>query len=140
MVGRFGRWGNELYSLCRGQDDRPVEPNRIRKSLSNECTYSENLTSLTACRTAIDELIVDLEAELQQKAPQRSIRKAFVKVKFSDFTRTDQRMSELARPGKPFKRCSTRLIRAAARAFVCLALECASRSKAEEAFQSLMSF
>ena len=88
MVGRFGRWGNELYSLCRGQDDRPVEPNRIRKSLSNECTYSENLTSLTACRTAIDELIIDLEAELQQKEPQRSIRKAFVKVKFSDFTRT----------------------------------------------------
>jgi DNA polymerase-4 len=88
MVGRFGRWGQELYYLCRGQDDRPVEPNRIRKSLSNECTYSENLTSLTACRTAIDELIIDLESELQQKEPRRPIRKAFVKVKFSDFTRT----------------------------------------------------
>jgi DNA polymerase IV len=88
MVARFGRWGQELYSLCRGQDDRPVEPNRIRKSLSNEYTYSENLTSLTACRTALDELIIDLEAELQRKEPRRSIRKAFVKVKFSDFTRT----------------------------------------------------
>jgi DNA polymerase IV len=88
MVSRFGRWGQELYYLCRGQDDRPVEPNRIRKSLSNECTYSENLTSLHACRTAIDALIADLEIELQRQAFARPIRKAFVKVKFSDFTRT----------------------------------------------------
>ncbi len=88
MVGRFGRWGSELYHLCRGQDDRPVEPNRIRKSLSNECTYARNLESLDTCRSAIDALIIDLQAELQQKAAQRRIRKAFVKVKFSDFTRT----------------------------------------------------
>ena len=88
MVARFGRWGRELYHLCRGQDDRPVEPNRIRKSLSNECTYSRNLESLDACQSAIDALITDLQAELQQKAAQRQIRKAFVKVKFSDFTRT----------------------------------------------------
>jgi DNA polymerase-4 len=85
---RFGRWGHELYYLCRGQDDRPVEANRIRKSLSNECTYSQNLTSLDACRRAIDSLIADLETELRQKADSRQIRKAFVKVKFADFTRT----------------------------------------------------
>ena len=65
-----------------------VEPNRIRKSLSNECTYSENLASLNACRSAIDTLICELENELQHKAFQRQIRKAFVKVKFADFTHT----------------------------------------------------
>ena len=88
MVERFGRWGQDLYYLCRGQDDRPIEPNRIRKSLSNECTYAENLTSLDACRAAIDPLVADLEIELQHKASERQVRKAFVKVKFSDFTRT----------------------------------------------------
>ncbi len=88
IVQAFGRWGRELYYLCRGQDDRPVEPNRIRKSLSNECTYSQNLQSLGACENAIDELIADLQAELRQKASLRQIRKAFVKVKFSDFSRT----------------------------------------------------
>ena len=88
IIDRFGRWGLELYYLCRGQDDRPVEPNRIRKSLSNECTYPANLTSLEACRTEIDALIADLEAELKRKASERPIRKAFVKVKFADFTRT----------------------------------------------------
>ncbi len=88
LAQRFGRWGHELYHLCRGRDDRPVEPNRIRKSLSNECTYSQNLTSLDACRRAIDSLITDLEIELRQKAEMRQVRKAFVKVKFADFTRT----------------------------------------------------
>jgi DNA polymerase-4 len=88
MVQIFGRWGRELYELCRGEDDRPVEPNRIRKSLSNECTYSQNLKSLGACENAIDELIADLQDELQQKASLRQIRKAFVKVKFADFSRT----------------------------------------------------
>jgi DNA polymerase IV len=88
MIQVFGRWGRELYALCRGEDDRPVEPNRIRKSLSNECTYSQNLKSLDACERAIDELIADLQDELRQKASLRQIRKAFVKVKFADFSRT----------------------------------------------------
>ena len=51
MVQAFGRWGRELYALCRGEDDRPVEPNRIRKSLSNECTYSQNLDLSARVRT-----------------------------------------------------------------------------------------
>jgi DNA polymerase IV len=88
MIQVFGRWGRELYALCRGEDDRPVEPNRIRKSLSNECTYSQDLKSLDACERAIDELIADLQDELRQKASLRQIRKAFVKVKFADFSRT----------------------------------------------------
>lgn len=87
MTARHGKWGEELYHLCRGQDDRAVQPNRIRKSLSNECTYLENLTSLAACQTAMEELIAELAEELRGKAADRSIRKVFVKMKFADFTR-----------------------------------------------------
>ena len=40
-------------------------------------------------RASIDYgLITDLEIELRQKAERRQVRKAFVKVKFADFTRT----------------------------------------------------
>ena len=35
----FGKFGTELYDLCRGIDERPVEPDRERKSLSNEETF-----------------------------------------------------------------------------------------------------
>ncbi len=87
MTARHGKWGEELYHLCRGQDDRAVQPNRIRKSLSNECTYQENLTSLAACQTAMEELLAELLEELRGKAADRSIRKVFVKMKFADFTR-----------------------------------------------------
>jgi len=80
--------GEELYLLCRGEDDREVHPNRISKSLSNETTFTENLVSLEQCGRAIRELSLELIAELRLKAPDRKIRKAFVKVKFSDFTRT----------------------------------------------------
>ena len=87
MITRHGKWGGDLYHLCRGEDDRPVEPNRIRKSLSNECTYLENLESLDECRAAMDDLVAELQEELRGKAADRRIRKVFVKMKFSDFTR-----------------------------------------------------
>lgn len=87
LVRRFGRWGEELYERCRGRDDREVEPHRIRKSLSNERTYLENLVSLAACRRAMIDLVRELEEELRQKAADRAIRKAFVKMRFSDFRR-----------------------------------------------------
>jgi DNA polymerase-4 len=88
LVRRHGKWGSELYQLCRGQDDRPVDPNRIRKSLSNECTYLDNLTTLEQCRHELDKLVAELHQEVRTKATDRQIHKAFVKIKFADFTRT----------------------------------------------------
>jgi DNA polymerase IV len=88
LVRRSGKWGAELYQLCRGLDDRPVEPDQVRKSLSNECTFPDNLTTLGECQVAMDQLVTELEEELRTKAFDRQIRKAFVKVKFADFTRT----------------------------------------------------
>jgi DNA polymerase-4 len=88
FVRRSGKWGAELYRLCRGQDDRPVEPNQIRKSLSNECTFTDNLMTLDECQAAMDKLVAELEEEVRSKAVDRQIRKAFVKIKFADFTRT----------------------------------------------------
>jgi len=88
LARRHGKWGHELYRLCRGDDDRAVEPDRVRKSLSNERTYGENLTTLQACREALEELVRELQEELRLKAGDRIVRKAVVKVKFADFTRT----------------------------------------------------
>src|SRR5207302_5796773 len=42
----FGKFGVELFDLCRGIDDRPVEPERERKSLSNEETFATDLRTL----------------------------------------------------------------------------------------------
>src|SRR5438045_7816370 len=84
----FGKFGIELYDLCRGIDDRPVEPDRERKSLSTEETFSTDLETLSECEEKLPELFEELMADLAQKESTRTVTKIFVKLKFSDFTRT----------------------------------------------------
>ena len=58
LVRQFGpAWGTELYKLCRGQDDRPVEASRLRKSMSTETTFADDLDSVQACLDELPELI-----------------------------------------------------------------------------------
>ena len=52
----FGKFGAELYDLCRGIDERPVEPHRERKSLSTEETFATDLETLAACEEKLEEL------------------------------------------------------------------------------------
>jgi DNA polymerase-4 len=88
LHGLFGRFGLELYELCRGIDDRPVQPHRARKSLSTEETFVQNLTTLPECERRLAVLHADLLRDLATAKEQRAIRKVFVKLKFSNFTRT----------------------------------------------------
>lgn len=83
----FGKFGIELFDLCRGIDDRPVEPHRARKSLSTEHTFSDNLTTLAECEDRLAELHVELLRDLAKKES-RPIHKLFVKLRFADFSRT----------------------------------------------------
>ena len=93
---QFGKFGIELYDLCRGIDQRPVEPDRERKSLSNEETFSIDLETLAECEEKLPELFEELMADLDQKEATRKITKIFVKLKFSDFTRTTVERAGLA--------------------------------------------
>lgn len=92
LAHEFGSFGLELYQLCRGIDERPVQANRIRKSLSNERTFSKNLESLTACREELMRQHEEMIDDLRQSAPDRKIAKLLVKLKFSDFRRTTAEM------------------------------------------------
>ena len=88
LVAHFGKFGFELYDQCRGIDQREVEPDRERKSLSNEETFSRDLETLEQCEEELPELFEELAAELAQKGGERTVAKIFVKLKFNDFTRT----------------------------------------------------
>jgi DNA polymerase-4 len=96
LVDLFGKFGVELYDLCRGIDQRPVEPDRPRKSLSTEETFAIDLTSLEQCEEKLEELFQDLMADLAQKESTREITKIFVKLKFNDFARTTAERAGLA--------------------------------------------
>ena len=96
LVDLFGKFGLELYDLCRGVDDRPVEPDRPRKSLSTEETFAVDLTTVEQCEEKLEDLFQDVMADLAQKEATRSITKIFVKLKFNDFTRTTAERAGLA--------------------------------------------
>lgn len=93
LTGEFGRFGATLYQLCRGIDERPVRPDRIRKSLSVETTYVHDLLDLAACHAELPALIAEFRrrlAKLSAPGPVHHtvVKVTFVKIKFADFTQT----------------------------------------------------
>lgn len=85
---RFGAFGRQLYELCRGVDERPVEPHRRRKSLSVETTFARDLPSLESCLAALGELHAELAGRLRRLDPSYAVQGRFVKLRFDDFAAT----------------------------------------------------
>ncbi len=89
---KFGSFGERLAQLCRGIDNRPVQTDRIRKSLSVENTYLEDLQSLQQCLDALPALHEEFNARMDKLEPSYRIVKQFVKIKFHDFVSTTVEM------------------------------------------------
>ena len=53
----FGKAGTYYYWVSRGIDNRPVRPDRVRKSVGGESTFSTDLTSLDEARAALGTII-----------------------------------------------------------------------------------
>jgi DNA polymerase-4 len=84
----FGKYGLELYQLCRGDDRREVTPDRERKSLSTERTFTVDLTSPAQCEARVPDLFEELVTDLRKTENKDQIKSLFVKIRFADFTRT----------------------------------------------------
>jgi DNA polymerase-4 len=80
-VGSMTEW---LQKLARGEDDRPVEPNRSSKSSSSECTYAEDLTDLARIREEIAGMARENALWLERK--KIVARTVTIKVRYGDFT------------------------------------------------------
>ncbi|MCL6270706.1 DNA polymerase IV [Sansalvadorimonas sp. 2012CJ34-2] len=88
LTRKFGIFGERLYQLSRGIDDRPVVTNYRRKSLSLEHTYNEDLPDRDAVIAKVPLLVDELVERYQRIKDEYAITKRFVKVKFADFTQT----------------------------------------------------
>lgn len=84
----FGKFGDRLFDLCRGIDERPVNPVSERKSVSVEETYSTDLPDLQACLRELPDLMTKLDTRVQRARAERHIHKLFVKIRFADFRQT----------------------------------------------------
>ncbi|MBL4622384.1 MAG: DNA polymerase IV [Immundisolibacteraceae bacterium] len=90
LQGQFGSFGARLYQLCRGLDDRPLQTQRQRKSLSVERTFLADKVGFEQCGAEIDGLLATFEQRfdasgLSGKVP---ITTLVMKIKFADFTQT----------------------------------------------------
>jgi DNA polymerase-4 len=111
MIRRFGKYGKELYELCRGQDDRIVQSNQIRKSMSSERTFEEDLANTGRCIEELKKLCHGLLRDLERDALERPVKKAFVKVKFTDFRQTTKECLCQNPSLKVFKKLLTEALR-----------------------------
>ncbi len=88
LTQQFGKLGQNLYEQCRGMDHRNVEPNRVRKSLSVERTFAQDIRNLDDCLNIINELCERLIKRVQESAPNLAIKNQYIKIKFNDFKQT----------------------------------------------------
>ncbi|GAA0681900.1 DNA polymerase IV [Marinobacterium maritimum] len=88
LQNHFGRFGERLWQLARGEDTREVRTHRERKSISVEHTFSQDLPDLASCLDQLESLMEDLEQRYERHRESRQILGAVVKVKFNDFAQT----------------------------------------------------
>lgn len=88
LLQEFGVMGQRLYELSRGIDNRPVNPERIRKSISVEETYLKDLPDEKACLAALPLLMARLKGRMERAGDISDIHTIFVKLKFNDFQQT----------------------------------------------------
>ena len=85
---RFGKFGVVLHERARGRDERPVQPSRVRKSISVERTLVEDVSGPAEWAPIIERLYINLVERIEAAKAWHGIDKAFVKLKFNDFTTT----------------------------------------------------
>lgn len=88
LIELFGSFGERLYALCRGRDDRKIDLSQERKSISVEATYAQDLPGVEQCLAALPALHEDLLRRVAANRTQFTIGKQFVKLKFNDFVST----------------------------------------------------
>jgi len=81
ILGSAAEW---LHDLAHGHDDRPVEPDRPRKSAGSENTFARDLTDVAEMRASVDEMARDIAGWIAKR--QLLARTVTVKVRYSDFT------------------------------------------------------
>jgi len=83
---KFGRMGQSLALRRFGLDERAVQTSRIRKSVSVENTYRQDLVKLEDCAQALQPLYEQLMVRWQQLTEQYAVAGVVVKLKFADFS------------------------------------------------------
>ena len=83
LVKKFGKAGKYYYKVARGIDDRPVEPNRIRKSIGAERTFDQDISDTDEMLNRLKPMIQNVIEYAQKK--NKKARTATLKIKTPEF-------------------------------------------------------
>ncbi len=83
LIQQFGKVGHHYYSIARAIDDRPVTPNRARKSVGSETTFEQDLTDEPDLLAQLEPLIDDVWNYCERTGIRG--RTVTLKVKYADF-------------------------------------------------------
>jgi len=84
LTQHFGKSGGHYYRIVRGIHHSEVKPNRERKSLAAERTFSENISSEIYMLERLENIAEELQKRLKKsKVAGRTVT---LKIKYSDFT------------------------------------------------------
>ena len=86
-VRRLGSLGALLYKRSFGIDDRKLTTQWVRKSVSVERTFPEDIPFCEQAEEPLHSLYIELERRMEKHA-ERRIKNQQVKLKFADFTQT----------------------------------------------------
>ena len=84
LTKKFGKSGKHYYNVVRGIHNSPVKPDRIRKSLGAERTFSENISSEIFMIERLENIAEEIERRL--KKSDVAGKTITLKIKYSDFT------------------------------------------------------
>jgi DNA polymerase-4 len=84
LVKSFGKSGAHYYNIVRGIHNSEVKPNRIRKSIAAERTFSENISSEIFMIERLDKIADELERRMKKSDVKGKT--ITLKIKYSDFT------------------------------------------------------
>jgi DNA polymerase IV len=83
LVFHFGKIGSFLHNIVRGIDDRPVEPERVRKSIGSETTLPYDTDDLNEIRMILAKLCQEIENSLVKT--KKSGHTLTMKVRYKNF-------------------------------------------------------
>jgi DNA polymerase-4 len=83
LVAAFGKAGTWYYSLSRGQDDRAVGTSGVRKSISAERTFAEDVSELSTMRDALRTIARQLEGRMAKTGAKGKT--ITLKITYADF-------------------------------------------------------
>lgn len=84
LVKLFGKSGDFYYNIVRGVHNSPVKPNRIRKSVAAERTFSKNISSEVFMLERLNKIAEELEKRMMKSETKGKT--ITLKIKYSDFT------------------------------------------------------